>query len=61
MRTHLEVKYKLVTSRMRQEEAVVSPVNDEINELKAQLEKLAAINTEAAQSTSASLFSAEIQ
>ena len=40
---------------------VVSPVNDEINELRARLEKLAARNTEVVQSTSTSPFSVEIQ
>ena len=60
-RTYLEAKRTSATSRRRQEEAVVSPVNDEINELKAQLEKLAAKNIETAQSTSTSPFSAEIQ
>ena len=45
--THLEVRRTSTTSRRRQEEAVVSPVNDEINELIAWLEKLAARNTEA--------------
>ena len=49
------------TCRRRQEETVVSLVNDEISELRARLEKLAARNTEAAQSTSTSLFSGEIQ
>ena len=61
MCTHLEVRCTLVTSRMRQEEAVVSPVNDKINELRARLEKLATRNTQAAQSTSISSFSVEIQ
>ena len=48
MRTHLEARCASATSRRRQEEAIVSLVNDEINELKARLEKLAARNTEAA-------------
>ena len=61
MHTHLEVRRTSATSRRRQKEAVISPVNDEINELRARLEKLAARNTEVAQSTSTSLFSAEIQ
>ena len=61
MRTHLEVRRASATSIKRQEEAVVSPVNDEINELSARLEKLGARNTEAAQSTSTSPFSVEIQ
>ena len=61
MRTHLEARCTSVTSRRRQEEVVVSLVNDEINELRARLEKLAAKNTEAAQSTSTSPFSTKIQ
>ena len=61
MRTHLEARHTLVTSRKRREEPVVSQVNDEINELRAKLEKLAARNTEATQSTSTSPFSMEIQ
>ena len=61
MCTHLNARRTLVTSRRRQEEAVVSPVNDEINKLRARLEKLAARNTEVVQSTSTSSFSMEIQ
>ena len=61
MRTHLEARRTSVTSRRRGEEPVVSPVNDEINKNKARLEKLAARNTEAAQSTSTSPFSMKIQ
>ena len=49
---NLEAKHTSATSRRRGEEPVVSPINDEINELRAKLEKLAARNTEAAQSTS---------
>ena len=41
MRTQLEARRTLATSRRRQEEAVVSLVNNEINELRARLEKLA--------------------
>ena len=48
MSKHLEARSTLATSRMREEEPVVSPVNEKINELKARLEKLAARNTEAA-------------
>ena len=48
MRTYLEVRR-------------TSATNDEINELRARLEKLAARNTEAAPSTLTSPFSAEIQ
>ena len=58
---HLEVRRISPTSRMRHEEPFVSLVNDKINELKARLEKLAARNTEAAQSTSTLPFSTEIQ
>ena len=61
MRTHVDARRVSATSRRRQEEVIVSPVNDEINELGAQLEKLAARNMEAAQSTSTSPFSVEIQ
>ena len=61
MLTHLEAKYTSVTSKRREDLPVVSPINDEINELRARLEKLAARNTEAAQSTSTSPFNAEIQ
>ena len=59
--THLKARCTSATSRMRGEELVVSLVNDEINELRARLEKLAARNTEAAHSTSTLPFSAEIQ
>ena len=58
---HLEEKRTSVTSKRRKEELVISPVNDEINELKARLDKLAARNTEASQSTSTLQFSAEIK
>ena len=61
MHTHLEARRTSTTSRRRGEEPVVSSINDEINELRARLEKLAARNTEAAQSTSTSLFTIEIQ
>ena len=61
MRTHLEARRTSATSRSKQEEAVVSPVNDEINVLRARLEKLEARNTEAPQSTSTSPFSSKIQ
>ena len=47
MPTYLEVGCTSATSRKRQEEAVVSQVNDEINELRARLEKLVAKNIEA--------------
>ena len=61
MRTHQDARRALATSRRRQEEAVVSSVNDEINKLRAWLEKLAARNTKASQSTSTLPFSMEIQ
>ena len=61
MCTHLDVRLASATSRRRQEEAIVSPVNDEINDLRAWLEKLVGRNTEVVQSTSTSLFSVEIQ
>ena len=48
MRTHIDARHASVTSRRRQEEVVVSPVNDKINELRARLEKLAARNIEVA-------------
>ena len=60
MCTHLEVKHTSVTSRRREQLPVFSLINDEINELRARLEKLAARNTEATQSTSTLSFSVEI-
>ena len=47
MHTYLEARHISATSRRREEEPVVSPINNEINELRAKLEKLAARNTEA--------------
>ena len=61
MHTHLEARRTSVTSRRKKELPVISPINDEINELRVRLEKLATKNTEAAQSTSTLLFNAEIQ
>ena len=61
MHTHLEARRTSITSIKREELPVVSPINDEINELRAKLEKLAARNTEAAQSTPISSFGGEIQ
>ena len=61
MRMHLEARRTSVTSKRRGEELVISPFNYEINKLRARLDKLAARNTEAAQSTSTLQFSAEIQ
>ena len=52
MCTYLKARHASVTSRRRPEKAVVSSVNDEINELRVRLEKLAARNNEAAQATS---------
>ena len=60
MCTHLEARHTSVTSRRREDLLVVSPINDEINELKARLEKLVGRNTEVAQSTLILPFSAEI-
>ena len=48
MRIHPEVRWTSVTSRRREDLLVVSLINDEINELRARLEKLAAKNIEAA-------------
>ena len=61
MRTHLEARHNSATSRRREDLPIVFPINDEINELKARLEKLAARNVEVAPSTSTSPFSIEIQ
>ena len=60
MHTHLEVSHTSATYRRKEDLLVISPINDEINELRARLEKFAARNIEAAQSTSISLFSLEI-
>ena len=61
MRTYLEARRTSVTSRRRGEEPVVSLINDEINDLRARLEKLETRNREVPLSTSTSLFSTEIQ
>ena len=61
MRMHLKVRCTSATSRRIEELPIVSPINDEINKLRVRLEKLAAKNIKAAQSTSISLFSADIQ
>ena len=61
MRTHLEARHSLATFRRRKDLLVVSPINNEKNELRARLKKLAAINTKAAQSTLTLLFSAKRQ
>ena len=60
MRTPLEARRTSATSRRREDLPIVSLINDEINELRVRLEKLAARNTEATQSTSTSSFSAKI-
>ena len=61
MHTHLEVRHTSVTSIRRELLPVISLINDEINKLRARLKKLVAKNTEAAQSTTISSFSTEIQ
>ena len=48
MTTYPEARHTLVTSRRREDLPVVSPINNEINELRVRLEKLAAKNTEVA-------------
>ena len=60
MRTHLEARRNSMTSKRREDLLIVSPINDEINELRARLEKLEARNTKANPSTSTSPFSMEI-
>ena len=47
MHTHLEARHNSETSRRREDLPIVSPINDEINKLRARLEKLAARNIEA--------------
>ena len=61
MHTHLEARRNSMTSRRKEDLLIVCPINNEINELRARLEKLAARNTEVAPSTSTSSFSVEIQ
>ena len=61
MRTHLEARYNLATSRKRDDLTVFSPLNNEINKLRYRLEKLTTMNTEATPSTITSPFSAQIQ
>ena len=43
---HLEARRNSTTSRKREDLPVISPINDEINELRARLKTLAAKNTE---------------
>ena len=52
IRTNLEVRHTSATSKRRKDLPVVSPIHDEINELRAMFKKLVAGNTGAAQSTS---------
>ena len=61
MRTHLDARHNLATSRRRDDPPTFSPLNDEINELRDRLEKLMAKNIEATPTTPTSPFSAEIQ
>ena len=61
MRTHLEARHNLATSRKRDDLTVFSHLNDEINKLRYRLEKLTAMNTEAAPSIITLPFSAQIQ
>ena len=60
MRTHLEARLNSATFRKKEDLLVVSLINDEINELRVRLKKLAARNTKAAPSTTTSPFSVEI-
>ena len=46
MRTHMEARHNSSTSRKRNELLAFSLLNDEINEMRDRLEKLAAKNTE---------------
>ena len=61
MHTYLEARVNSATSRRREDLSIVSPINDEINKLRARLKKLVARNTEAALLTITSPFSAKIQ
>ena len=61
MRTHLEVRRTLATSRRREDLPVVFPTNDETKKLRVKLEKLVARNTKAAQLTSILPFNIKIQ
>ena len=61
MRTYLDARHNFATSRRRKNLLIVSPINNEINELRARLKKLATRNTEVAPSTSNLPFSMEIQ
>ena len=59
--THLEARRNFATSRRKEDLPIVSSINDEINELRARLEKLTASNIEATPLTSTLPFSAEMQ
>ena len=61
MHTYLEARHNSETSKKREGLLVISPINDEINEPRARLEKFSARNMEAAPSTSTWHFSVEIQ
>ena len=61
MRTHLEARRNSITSRRRDDLPAFSPINDKINELRDQLENLAAKNTKPTPSTMTSYYSVEIQ
>ena len=61
MRTHLEARHNSATSRRREYLPIAFVINDEVNEMRARLEKLATRSTEATLSMSTSPFSAEIQ
>ena len=61
MRNHLEARRNSATSRRRDDLSTFSPIDDEINELRDRLKKLAAKNTKVEPSTITSPFSMEIQ
>ena len=57
---HLDARRTSASSK-KNDMPMFSPVHDEINELRKRLDKLAAKSSEAAPSTTSSLFSLEIQ
>ena len=61
LRTHLDARLTSTSSKKKDEVPAFSLVNDEINELRKRLDKLAARNSEVAPSTIISPFSLEIQ
>ena len=61
IRTYLEARHNSTTSKKRDDLPAFSPLNNEINELRDRLKKPGAKNTEAAQLTTTSPFSIEIQ